>query len=473
MLYYTFDYIALFLPAALVSYFGVHRLGYPQLQKPVALVSSIFFYGFWNLQGISILLGSALINFWLARSIMRITSPALRRVILVSAITFNLLLLSYFKYYNFFVDNIGLLGMHMSRSDIFLPLGISFFTFQKIALLVDAFQRRIKEISFIDYALFVSFFPQLVAGPIVHHSEIIPQFNSTISRRFCDTNFAKGVVIFAIGFFKKLFLADQLGAISDRGYSDVHALSSADALTVALAYTFQLYFDFSGYMDMGFGSALMFNIVLPRNFNSPYKATNIQDFWRRWHITLGRFLRDYVFIPLGGSKNSMVRTCVNLLLTFLIGGLWHGAAWTFVVWGAWHGTGLVVHRLFCAANIRLPVALSWATTFMFVVTGWVFFRAASVHDAFVVITKMAALPTDILSIPTKTPFASSKLLIGSNLLLILASFAICLSLRNTYDFISSYKPKVWHAVPTAALFVAGFLVGVYGNAPPPFIYFNF
>jgi alginate O-acetyltransferase complex protein AlgI len=473
MLYYTPEYILLFLPLTLFIYFSLSKAGIPALPNFSLLVSSFIFYGLWNIDSVPILCGSAIINFLFVRSIIATRRPSVSLGLLVTAISFNVFLLGYFKYTNFFIDNINALGFSVPHIAAFLPLGISFFTFQKIGLLIDAHNRRINCIRFTDYALFVSFFPQLIAGPIVHHSEIIPQLNSPKRPAFNINNFAKGLLLFSIGFFKKLFLADQLGGFADAGFADAKNLSSIDAWFCALAYTFQLYFDFSGYMDMGLGSALMFNIVLPINFNSPYKSTNIQDFWRRWHITLGRFLRNYVFIPLGGSHQTLARTSRNLFITFVLAGFWHGAAWTFVAWGAWHGIGLAVHRLFASLQVKLPKILSWGLTFTFVVFGWVIFRANSLDDAMEIMTKMCALPLDFISQPFSALYYSRKLATAWGISMIVASLAICLISANSNELIERYRPRPWHSLWVATMIVAGFIVATYSNAPPPFIYFNF
>lgn len=281
-----------------------------------------------------------------------------------------------------------------------LPLAISFFTFQQIAYLVDSYKGKTKNYSFIDYCVFVCFFPQLIAGPIVHHSHMMPQFSDIKNLKINYENIAKGILIFSIGLFKKVIIADRFGVWAASGFDIYSNLNLFQAWFTSLSYTFQIYFDFSGYCDMAIGIALLFNIKLPTNFNSPYKATNIQDFWRRWHITLGNFLKDYVYIPLGGNKYSITRTCINLFITFLIGGIWHGAGWTFIIWGAMHGMALMIHRIFSELKLKLNPTISWFITFNFINITWVFFRANNAQDAFKVLKGMFGL--DYIALPEKS-----------------------------------------------------------------------
>lgn len=314
-----------------------------------------------------------------------------RRAILTAGIVFNLGLLGYFKYADFFVANLNALGADFTLPNVVLPLAISFFTFQQVAYLVDSYRGETQEYDFLNYALFVTFFPQLIAGPIVHHKEMMPQFASrwNLVKRY--RNIALGLFIFSMGLFKKVVIADTFAQWATPGFDVAPTLNFFEAWATSLSYTFQLYFDFSGYTDMAIGAALLFNIKLPINFNSPYKALDIQDFWRRWHMTLSRFLRDYLYIPLGGNRKGPGRTYVNLFATFLLGGLWHGASWMFVIWGALHGTALVVNRLWQKAGLVMPKVLAWVVTFNFVNFAWIFFRAEEMDDALKVIKGMVGL----------------------------------------------------------------------------------
>ena len=289
-----------------------------------------------------------------------------KKSILIFGIVANLSLLGYFKYADFFIENFNIVAQtNINLFNLLLPLAISFFTFQQIAYLVDSYRQETKEYDFLNYALFVTFFPQLIAGPIVHHSEMMPQFANKWNAVKKYKNIALGLFIFSIGLFKKVVIADTFAVWASAGFDTATTLNLFEAWATSLSYTFQLYFDFSGYTDMAIGIALLFNIKLPINFNSPYKARNIQDFWRRWHITLSRFLRDYVYIPLGGNKISSFRTYSNLLATFVIGGLWHGAGWTFIFWGFLHGMALVIHRAWSNLGFKMWTWLAWLITFNF------------------------------------------------------------------------------------------------------------
>jgi D-alanyl-lipoteichoic acid acyltransferase DltB (MBOAT superfamily) len=323
--------------------------------------------------------------------------------LLVAGVVINLALLGYYKYANFFIDNVNrLFDAGMFLEPILLPLALSFFTFQQISYLVDAYQHKTREGNFLHYCLFVTFFPQLIAGPIVHHRDMLPQFAQKAIYRINPSYLAVGITIFIIGLFKKVVVADSLAAYATMAFGAAAngiVLTLFEAWRGAIAYSFQLYFDFSGYSDMAIGLAYMFGIVLPLNFNSPYKAVNIIDFWRRWHMTLSRFLKDYVYIPLGGSRNGARRRYINLMLTMLLGGLWHGAAWTFVLWGGLHGLYLVINHGWHALKRRLGVnpdnggaLATWSArllTFIAVTVAWVLFRAADVDVAVSMLQSMA------------------------------------------------------------------------------------
>jgi D-alanyl-lipoteichoic acid acyltransferase DltB (MBOAT superfamily) len=321
-----------------------------------------------------------------------------RKILLTFGVCANLSVLGYFKYADFLISNVNeLFGVSFGSLNLLLPLAISFFTFQQIAYLVDSYRKETAEYSFLNYSLFVTFFPQLIAGPIVHHAEMMSQFSSRFNLVKNHKNIAAGLFIFSLGLFKKVVIADSFAAFATAGFDSSEDLAFFEAWTASLSYTFQLYFDFSGYTDMAIGAALLFNIKLPVNFNSPYKASNIQDFWRRWHMTLSRFLRNYVYLPLGGNRNGSFNTISNLMFTFVLGGIWHGAGWTFIVWGGLHGLAISVHRLWQQLGIRLYKPLAWFLTFNFVNVAWVFFRANDWDDAIRVVGGM----TDFSSISTE------------------------------------------------------------------------
>jgi len=305
----------------------------------------------------------------------------------------NIALLGYFKYTNFMIDNLNywVFTKDIPNINLALPLAISFFTFQQVSYLVDSYRQETKEYDFLNYALFVTFFPQLIAGPIVHHKEMMPQFAKARNKVKNYKNIALGLFIFSIGLFKKVVIADTFDVWTASGFDVATTLNFFEAWATSLSYTIQLYFDFSGYTDMAIGLALLFNIKLPINFNSPYQATDIQDFWRRWHITLSRFLKDYIYIPLGGNRKGEFRTYNNLMATFIIGGIWHGAGWTFVFWGFLHGSALVIHRAWSKLGFQLWTWLAWFITFNFINISWVFFRAKEWDDAIKVLNGMVGL----------------------------------------------------------------------------------
>lgn len=407
MLFNSYEFVFFFLPVTLAGYFLLARHRH-EIAIRWLVLASLFFYGWWNPTYLLLILASMGFNFGLGELLSRAfrsDNNGQRRLLLIVGIAFNLGLLGYFKYAGFLVDSFNMLtDSPLSINSIVLPLAISFFTFQQIAYLVDAYKGITQEYNFSHYALFVTFFPQLIAGPIVHHREMLPQFMHGEALRPRIENISVGLAIFAIGLCKKTVLADSAAQYATPVFN---AASAGEVLTFfeawggALAYTMQLYFDFSGYSDMAIGAARLFGIRLPLNFHSPYKATSIVEFWRRWHMTLSRFLRDYVYVPLGGNRKGKSRRYANLMLTMLLGGLWHGAGWTFVMWGGLHGLYLVINHAWTRLHKHLwpggllpkPLgkALAWLTTFVAVVVGWVFFRATDFTGAMAMIQGMAGL----------------------------------------------------------------------------------
>ncbi|MDH4152010.1 MAG: MBOAT family protein [Betaproteobacteria bacterium] len=407
MLFNSLPFIFLFLPLVIAGFFVLGRYNRLAAAAWLALASFVF-YGWWSPKYVLLLAGSILFNYTAGLAIVRagFANDARRKKhLLIFAITANLALLGYYKYANFFLDNFNALtGTGLGLGEIILPLGISFFTFTQIAFLADAYQGKAREYNLVHYGLFVTYFPHLIAGPILHHGEMMPQFARQEIYRPDWDNLAAGTTIFLIGLFKKVMIADEIGPygtpIFDAARSG-EALSFLESWCGALAYTFQLYFDFSGYSDMAVGLSLMFGVRLPINFHSPYKAVNIIDFWRRWHMTLSRFLRDYLYVPLGGNRKSAARRYVNLMITMVLGGLWHGAGWTFVLWGALHGFYLIINHAWLALRRRLGhnrhQSTAWGRrigcgiTFVAVVAGWVVFRAESVPAATNMLSGMAGL----------------------------------------------------------------------------------
>lgn len=383
MQFNSYMFILCFLPLVLIGYYGLHYLKFPKLAKLELLVMSLWFYGYFNKSYLVIICISILINFILSKWLLREqTTGVLKKASVVFAVLINLGLLFYFKYFDFFIENInGAFTTSFELRNIVLPLGISFFTFQQLSYVIDSYRGETKEYHFLDYAVFVAFFPQLVAGPIVLHKEMIPQFQDEKKRSLDYSNLARGLFVFSMGLFKKVIIADTFGKAVTWGFGNIEFMTFVDAFIVMLSYTFQIYFDFSGYCDMAIGLGSLFNIQIPINFNSPYKAKSIVDFWDRWHMTLTRFLREYLYFPLGGSRKGKLRTYLNVMIVFLASGLWHGANWTFILWGVIHGIGNVFTRMGKGIWEKLHGIVQWALTFVFINLTWVLFRAESVGQA--------------------------------------------------------------------------------------------
>ena len=355
------------------------------------LVSIIFYSWSSPIEHTLVLLGSVIFNYCIGRKITQLYETSqgqLCRWILATGVTLNICGLGYFKYSGFIAAN---LGAYTFFSHVVLPLGISFFTFTQIAYLVDASRGLAKEYNLVHYFLFVTYFPHLIAGPILHHKEMMPQFNRSHIFNFRLDNFSIGFSIFVIGLAKKLLLADQVAPIADATFNSAGSgltLTITEAWLGSLAYTIQIYFDFSAYSDMAIGISRILGIRLPINFASPYKAVSIIDFWHRWHMTLSRFLRDYLYIPLGGNRNGSARRFINLIITMILGGLWHGAGWTFIVWGGLHGVYLCINHLWRNFFPSPPRVIALSITFISVVTAWVFFRAETIDQGFIVLQSM-------------------------------------------------------------------------------------
>jgi alginate O-acetyltransferase complex protein AlgI len=392
MLFNSYEFILLFLPLTFLVYFFLLGKRLVTGARGFLVFASLFFYSWWNIAYLPLILGSILFNYVVGNSLSIKSGKdrVPRKALLALGILSNLAVLGYFKYADFFIENFNLVfNASAGMLYLMLPLAISFFTFQQIAYLVDSYRSRTREYDFLNYVIFVTFFPQLIAGPIVHHAEMMPQFASRWNLVKNYRNIAAGLFIFSIGLFKKVVIADTFSVWAGNGFDVAETLNFLEAWATSLSYTLQLYFDFSGYTDMAIGAALLFNIRLPVNFNSPYKARDIQDFWRRWHITLSRFLRDYVYIPLGGNRKGSFSTYNNILVTFLLGGLWHGAGWTFIFWGFLHGMAVAIHRVWKQMGLSMPGYLAWFVTFNFVNIAWVFFRANEWDDAIKVLRGMS------------------------------------------------------------------------------------
>ncbi len=487
MLFNSYEFIFAFLPITFFIYFYLNSKRLTIASKGFLVFASLFFYSWWNIVYLPLILISMLFNYVVGSSLIKENIQKERvnkKILLTFGIIGNLALLGYFKYADFFISNINTAsGTNFDLLHLALPLAISFFTFQQIAYLVDSYRGETSEYDFLNYALFVTFFPQLIAGPIVHHKEMMPQFVKTSNLVKNYKNIALGLFIFSIGLFKKVVIADTFAVWATNGFDKAVTLNLIEAWAASLSYTFQLYFDFSGYTDMAIGIALLFNITLPINFNSPYKATDIQDFWKRWHITLSRFLKDYIYIPLGGNRVGEFRTYTNLMATFILAGLWHGAGWTFVFWGFLHGMALVIHRAWQKLGFKLYSWLAWFITFNFINIAWVFFRAKEWNDAVRVLDGMFSL--DNIVLPT---FLVSKLVIltnygvefgeytvnlsaGNDLIVwITVGFILILAFENSVQKLKTFKPTLYNSLFMISIFIMSILMI---SKKSEFLYFNF
>lgn len=508
MLFNSYLFIFLFLPIALSVYFFLGRNKTPVAQMVWIAFWSCVFYAYWKPIFLLLLMTSVCVNYSVACSLMKNKS----KVIFTVGIIFNILVIAYFKYKGFLLENFNALtSSHLRIHHLALPLGISFITFQKIAYLVDVYRGKVVEKNFLRYLVFISFFPQLIAGPIVHYNPLMSQFSHKHPKKLRYENMAVGLTLFTIGLAKKVLLADTLASYADSAFSagmaSVH-LTFFESWVGVLAYTFQIYFDFSGYSDMAIGLARMFGVRLPINFNSPYKSANIIDFWRRWHITLSHFLRDYVYIPLGGNRKGELRKFVNLMATMLIGGLWHGANWTFVIWGGIHGALLTMNHLWVEACEKLgwhQLTKSYfyklfarSATFIAVAFAWVFFRMQSLGGAKFILKGMIGVyglkvsensylfhVTNRLSNalvdfgyhpdPVLTPALFLFFIMG--LIWFLPNSQQLMRYRNRWEGIKAlqfliWKPRAIYLLGTMALFYAS-LVVMLDFKFKPFAYFAF
>ena len=488
MLFNSYGFIFAFLPITFFVYFYLNNKRLTEASKGFLVFSSLFFYSWWNIVYLPLILGSMLFNYVVGSQLTKDIfnkNHYFKRTLFIVGVIANLALLGYFKYADFFIANLNVtLNSNVPLLHLALPLAISFFTFQQIAYLVDSYRAETHEYDFLNYAVFVAFFPQLIAGPIVHHKEMMPQFSNVRNKVKNYHNIALGLFIFSIGLFKKVVIADTFAIWATNGFDVAEKLNLIEAWITSLSYTLQLYFDFSGYTDMAIGTALLFNIKLPINFNSPYKATSIQDFWRRWHITLSRFLKDYIYIPLGGNRNGEARTYTNLFTTFLLGGIWHGAGWTFVFWGVLHGMALVVHRAWHELGFKMNTILAWFITFNFINIGWVFFRAKEFEDAIKVLKGMLGMTGINLpnALSSKLSFLSrygvefGNLIAGIGgdgyyaLMWVMSGMVLVLAFKNSMELLNTFKISKKTVLFSGVLFAVGILSM---NKVSEFLYFNF
>lgn len=496
MLFNSYAFIFFYFPLVLIGFFLIGRSNARAAAGFLAL-ASLFFYGWWSVKALPLLLGSICFNYWVGLQLAPRAgrSDATRKHRLIVALAVNLTVLAVFKYADFFLANVNAGLEAAGRSavpllHVALPIGISFYTFTQIAFLVDCWQGKVQERQFVPYVLFVTFFPHLIAGPVLHHKQMMPQFADPATYRMDLDKLAMGIAIFTFGLAKKMLIADRLGQYADMVFNGVHAGVSPSLYTAwfgVLAYTLQIYFDFSGYSDMAVGLALCLGVQLPINFRSPYKSTSMIEFWRRWHISLSTFLRDYLYVPLGGNRRGPARRYLNLFVTMLLGGLWHGAAWTFVIWGALHGAFLMVNHVWSArirrdrparAWTRVP---AWALTFLCVMIAWVVFRADSVGVAVEIYKGMLGLhgaPVSAFSefkVPFRKPEFFHTLLVG---------LVICLALPTTMALerwiplpaAVAGRPSLARIAPALTALGTAVLLGLCVSrlgTYSPFLYFQF
>lgn len=484
MLFNSYIFILLFLPLCLIGYFGLNHFRRCAMALAFLLGMSLWFYGYFHPGYLLIIVSSIVLNFSMTRIMGRLEGAA-RRGMLVLALLVNFGILFYYKYYDFFVSNINsVFAAHIPLKHIVLPLGISFFTFQQVSYVIDAYRGQTGNYSFLQYAAYVAYFPQLIAGPIVTHDELIPQFLQEERRHFQWESFSRGLFLFTIGLAKKVLLADTFGKVADWGFGDISGLGTLSAALVMLAYTFQIYFDFSGYCDMALGLGKMMNLELPANFDKPYRALSISEFWKRWHKTLTRFFTRYLYIPLGGSRKGTARTCGNVMLVFLCSGLWHGAAWNFVLWGGIHGACMVLERLLGKRLERIPATLRWCGTFLILNLTWVIFRAESLADALTFFGRLFAGSasmgglTDAFRLPEVTflfRFLLNRSVPGVVPKLVGTAFFACalwMSTRreNAYD-IAGKLVFGWGSMVLTAVMLVWCILSFSGISS--FLYFNF
>lgn len=478
MVFSSYTFLLVFLPIVLILYFGMSRFVSRTVQHIFLILASLVFYAYADINFLWIILASVIVNFGAAKAIAPLPNSLKRKALFIFAILFNVGLLGYFKYYNFFFSNVNIVfDTHFTLKYIILPLGISFYTFQQIAYQISIWKREETVPRFLDYSLFITFFPQLVAGPIVFYQDVMSQYQDDKNRFFNAENFSKGLFIFCIGLFKKAVLADSIANVVDVAYDyELYNLTFGGAWITSLAYTMQIFFDFSGYSDMAIGLGKMMNINLPVNFYSPYKSKSITEFWQRWNITLGRSLAVLIYFPLGGNKKRYSRTCFNLFLVFLVSGIWHGAAWTFIWWGILHGILRVFEKIFEKQLPKVPSVIRIFFTFMFVNATWVLFRSPTLDGALTLLKKMfipnnfsfegiGHLATDgILTYPNPVQAAYVIALVG---VMILISFGLP---KNSIDLYNGFKPNAKYAISAALLLCISI---VHMSKTGAFIYFNF
>ncbi len=495
MVFNSYSFILIFLPLCVAGFHLLKRAKNPLIPKCFLLCASLFFYGFCNLKALALLCVSIVCNYGISLICTQKEGAdadkgrAVRRLFLITGIVLNLGVLIYCKYLLFFEElSNSLFATNLTFTSLILPLGISFYTFSQIAYLVDCYRDRKERCSFLDYALFVSFFPKITVGPIALSRDLVPQFDRAIREKIDFDGLSKGIVGLSFGIAKKVLIADSLSKYVDWGYSNIDKLGFTNALIVMLAYTLQIYFDFSGYCDMARGICLLLGIDLIRNFDSPYRSLSLTEFWKRWHMSLTRFLREYIYFPLGGNRKGKVRTYLNHLIVFLISGLWHGASLNFLLWGAVHGVGIIVSKILQPISIRWPKTVRFVLTFAFVNLSWVYFRAPDLKSAHAFFSELFTggfVPVNIEFIAAATPSGCNILqwlvmqftplstyYTGMIIILALLIFALLSSIfmKNTDERIAAFQPSARLAAVSALLLVLGILSL---SEISKFIYVNF
>ena len=496
MLFNSYIFIFIFLPLVLSGWYTLNHFKAYKLSLIFLSGMSLWFYAYFNLKYLLIITASCIVNYIL--SLLMNKCARLRIFCCISGVIFNLGLLFYYKYYDFFIDNINIVfGKDYSLKNIILPLGISFFTFQQLSYVIDRYKGLAKHYSFVEYLAYITFFPQLVAGPIVMYDELLPQFNDVDRRSFCAENFVKGLCIFSIGLSKKVLLADVLGNLVNIGYAEYELMDSFTSVLVVILYACELYFDFSGYSDMAVGLGRMFNIELPKNFISPYKQSSMKKMWQNWHITLSRFLFRYIYIPLGGNRKGTLRTYINIFVVFFVSGLWHGANWTFVIWGILQGIAVIWNNIGLIGTyedgdkgkpvIVIPKLVGCCLTFAYYALTLVFFRSDNISTAIRIFKNIIRFNYTGYFIKFINQFDIPEIYIikqavnmvapGSiNIVLgiIVLGFALfvlfLLTRRNTFELLDKYKTKTAFYIGCALLMTWSIISF---SQVSTFIYFNF
>jgi len=495
LLFNSYEFIFVFLPLTFFIYFYLNKKRLTEASKAFLVLSSLFFYSWWNIAYLPLILISILFNFIIGKILSKndtekkkgLKKTFSRKSILIFGIVCNIALLAYYKYADFLIENFNFItNTNVNLLHLLLPLAISFFTFQQIAYLVDSYRNETKEYDFLNYSLFVTFFPQLIAGPIVHHKEMMPQFAEVKNKVRNYKNISLGIFIFSIGLFKKVVIADTFAVWATTGFDIAKNLNLLEAWATSLSYSFQLYFDFSGYTDMAIGLALLFNIKLPINFNSPYKSQSLVDVWKRWHITLSNFVNKYIFNTIVKSykKYTFGKGLFTLFLSMVIIGLWHGASWMFVMFGAMHGVGLIINHLW-KKKIKIPIPgfIGWILTFNFINISMIFFRAKEWDDAIKVLSSMFSLDHVVLPqvLQSKLAFLRSynvefgkwaDTIQGSDwtILWLIFAFILILCFKNSMEMKDTFKLNYKTVLLAVVLFIGGILSL---NKISEFLYFNF